>query len=77
MRACEGNHFITPHLGNSELGACAFVPLFCLLKEYYESRVLVADCRRFIPDLLQQWSEAMVECCGTSHAFFFFAGKNH
>ena len=46
--------------------------LFYLLKQHYEKYVLVIDYRRLTTDLLKEWSETMVDHCGTAQDFMFF-----
>ena len=49
-----------------------YCTLFYLLKEYYKSRVLNINDLHLNLDLSQEWSEKIVEHCGTSQDFLFF-----
>ena len=51
---------------------CTFYALFHLLKEHHERCLLVLDCRRFTPDLLEEWSQTMESHCGAAHDFLCF-----
>ena len=46
--------------------------LFCLLKVFDEVLVLIIYHPLLTPDLLQEWSETMVEHCGVAQDFLFF-----